>query len=128
MSPSRSLPSRNSTNSSPNNFIFSGAPLAFASWLNATGHQYRRNISPASVSGPTRVNNSFSSFDNIDSLRESLGVMECWSNGVMGFQDTHDSTTPILHHSGSPLLLQQFRQLFFELQPAVFVLQVKRDR
>ena len=30
-----------------------------------------------------------------------IGVMEWWSDGVMGFLNlTHYSTTPILHHSG----------------------------
>src|SRR5437763_15216180 len=27
------------------------------------------------------------------------GVMECWSDGVMGSGGTHDSMTPSLHHS-----------------------------
>src|SRR5689334_13640026 len=120
MRPSRSVPSRNSTNSSANNFIFVGVPFGFTSWLNATGHQNLRNISPAGVPDPTRVNSSFSSFDNINALRNQYWSSRLFKNPI-----------PVLQYSITPvpsLLLQQFGQLFFQLQAAVFALQIKRDR
>jgi len=32
------------------------------------------------------------------------GVMECWSNGVLGFGIAHHSNTPVLQYSTTPVL------------------------